>query len=245
MNSIRRIVGLTALLIATTSTAAAQTGRGFISVNGGTLNGSQQVRQPSQSFDHALFGPERGSFESTYPAGSGTVFDIGGGVRAWRQLAVGASVSRFRRQDDLHVTALLPHPFHFRQPRTIATTESGVTRDETAVHLQVMWASAAGRSVEVALFGGPSFFTIAQDVATGVTFSQTYPYDSATFDGVRRGKPSETGIGFNAGADIGFYFSRYVGAGGTIRFARATVDLGGVAIRAGGLLASAGLRVRF
>ena len=245
MNRIRRFAGLTALLLATTSTATAQTGRGFVSVNGGTLNGSQQVRQPTQNFDHALFGPERGSFESTYPAGGGTVFDVAGGVRVWRQLAVGGGVSRFRRQDDLHVTAQLPHPFRFRQPRTIATTESGVTRDETAVHLQVMWAAAAGRSVEVALFGGPSFFVVAQDVATGVTFSQTYPYDSATFDGVRRGKPSEAGIGFNAGADLGYYFSRHVGAGGTIRFTRATVELGGAAVEAGGLLASAGLRVRF
>lgn len=83
MSRTRRIVGLAALLIATTSSATAQTGRGFVSVNGGTLNGSQQVRQPTQNFDHALFGPERGSFESTYAAGGTIRFtratvDLGG-----------------------------------------------------------------------------------------------------------------------------------------------------------------------
>ena len=74
---------------------------------------------------------------------------------------------------------------------------------------------------------------------------QTYPYDSATLVGIQRQTPSESAIGFNAGADVGVYFTRWIGVGGTIRFTRATVELNGTEVAAGGLLASGGLRVRF
>ena len=56
---------------------------------------------------------------NTYPAGGGTAFDISVGVKVWRQLAFGAGVSLFSRQDELQVTAQLPHSFHFDQPRRI------------------------------------------------------------------------------------------------------------------------------
>ena len=58
-------------------------------------------------------------FASTYPAGGGTAFDISVGVKVWRQLAFGVGVSLFSRQDELQVTAQLPHSFHFDQPRRI------------------------------------------------------------------------------------------------------------------------------
>ena len=71
-------------------------------------------------------------FASTYQAGGGTAFDISVGVKVWRQLAFGAGVSLFSRQDELQVTAQLPHPFHFDKPRRITGTAQGLTREETA-----------------------------------------------------------------------------------------------------------------
>ena len=244
MNSTRRIAALAVLLMAVASTATAQTTRGFLAINGGMLSGSQGLQQ-ARTLEDALFGPELGSMETSYPDGGGTSLDIAGGVRIWRQLAVGGGVSRFSRRDDLHVTARLPHPFHFDRPRTVTQTDPDVTRDETAVHLQGMWVATAGPSVEIAVFGGASFFSVAQDWATSVTFTHTYPYDSATLVGIQRQTPSDSAIGFNAGVDVGVYFTRWIGVGGTFRFTRATVELDGTEVAAGGLLASGGLRVRF
>ena len=56
---------------------------------------------------------------------------------------------------------------------------------------------------------------------------------------------SESAIGFNVGADVWIYFTRWIGVGGAIRFTRVIVDLDAVEVEAGGLLTSAGLRVRF
>ena len=243
MNSTRYIATL-ALLLACGDTATAQTTRGFLAVNGGLLSGSKEVRQ-AQTFDDVLFGPEQGRFDSTYPAGGGTAFDISGGVTVWRQLAFGAGVSLFSRQDDLQVTAQLPHSFHFDQLRRITGTAQGLTREETAVHVQAMWVAPVGQRVEIAVFGGPSFVSVTQDMATGITFTQVYPYDTAGFTGIQRRMLSESAIGFHVGADVGIYFTRWIGVGGAIRFTRAIIDMDAVEVEAGGLLTSAGLRVRF
>ena len=126
----------------------------------------------------------------------------GVGVKVWRQLAFGAGVSLFSRQDELQVTAQLPHPFHFDQPRRITGTAQGLTREETAVHVQAMWVAPVGQRVEIAVFGGPSFVSVTQDMATGITFTQVYPYDTAAFTGIQRRMLSASAIGFNVGADV-------------------------------------------
>ena len=59
---------------------------------------------------------------------------------------------------------------------------------------------------------------------------------------------SESGIGFNVGVDVGYYFSPAVGVGGMARFTRGTVDFGAVegsSATVGGLMVGGGLRVRF
>ena len=163
----------------------------------------------------------------------------------WRNLAVGAGISLFSRQDSLQVTAQLPHPFHFDRPRAISGTAADLAREETALHVQAMWLAPVGERVEIAVFGGPSFVNVTQDVMTGVRFTQAYPYDAAEYTGIDRAARSASATGFNVGADVGFYFTRWLGAGGAVRFTRANADLDGVEIEAGGLLATAGLRVRF
>ena len=232
------------LLLALCGTATAQTTRGFLSVNGGILSGSNAARQ-SRTFDNALFGSERGRVEGTFPDGGGTVFDVTGGVKLWRGLAIGAGVSRYSRTEDVSVTARLPHPFFFGRPRTVSGTLRAQERNETAIHLQAMWVAPLGRRVEIAVFGGPSIFNVSQDLLTRVRFDQQYPYDSATLTDIRDKSATAFAAGFHVGTDAGVYFTRWIGLGGTVRFTRATARLDGVKVEAGGLLTSAGLRVRF
>ena len=103
---------------------------------------------------------------------------------------------------------------------------------------------------EIAVFGGPTFFDIKQDLVTDVLFTNTYPYDTATYTGTTTGRQSESTVGFNAGADVTFYFSSHVGVGVLARFSRATIDLpsqdgGTVAVDTGGFQTGGGLRLRF
>ena len=144
--------------------------------------------------------------------------DAAAGARLWRQLGVGVGVSRLSRSETVDLSGQLPHPFFFDRPRAVNGTESGVSREETALHVYARWGIPVGQSVEVALFGGPTFFSVSQAFVTGIDFDQAYPYDTATLTGAMTRTEDGSTIGFNVGADIAVYFSRWVGVGGLLLF---------------------------
>ena len=171
-------------------------------------------------------------------------------MRVWRNLAVGVAVSAFGKESDTSVTARIPHPFFFDRDRQVSGSPGDLRREETAVHVQAIWVVPVSAALEVAVFGGPTFFNISQDLVTDVLFTQVYPYDTATYAGISTGRQSESKVGFNVGADVSFYFSGHVGVGWLARFSRATIDLpsqdgGTVTVDTGGFQTGGGLRLRF
>ena len=105
-------------------------------------------------------------------------------------------------------------------------------------------------TLDIGIFGGPTFFIVDQDLATEVEFTHAFPFDTASFTGVTTSSESESGIGFNVGIDVGYYFSPTLGVGGMARFTRGTVDFisvdgGSASATVGGLNVGGGLRVRF
>jgi hypothetical protein len=125
-----------------------------------------------------------------------------------------------------------------------------LTHEELGVHLQVMAMLPVGQRLSVVVFGGPSFFRMSRGLVADVQYDDRYPYDSATFAGAGTSDASARKLGFNTGADVGYFFASNVGVGGVIRFSGATVNLDAqdgttVAVDAGGFQAGAGLRLRF
>ncbi len=193
---------------------------------------------------------EDGRVDTTYALKSGPAFDVAGGGRIWRQLSVGVGVTRFSRSTAAEVTATIPHPFFFSRPRTVTGEADDFAREELAVHVQARLAVPISRRMQAMVFGGPSFFQVTQDLATDVHYTESYPYDTASFAGVDSTSVKKSGTGFNVGADVAYYFLNNVGVGGTVQFSRATIDLplvGGddVSVKAGGTQVGAGLRLRF
>jgi hypothetical protein len=213
-----------------------------VSGNGGYQATSNDFRQRTTFTEHF----EEGSFDTAYPVKSGPQFDVGGWVRAWKNLALGATVSRFRKSGTADVTAQIPHPFFFAQNRQIQGS-TGVDRSELAAHVQATWLVPVTNRVDVALMGGPSWFNVEQGIVSRVNYRDSYPYDSATFAAASIERQSKSALGFNAGVDLTVRFSRYAGVGGFVRFSRASVELNGAAdsINTGGAQMGSGLRLRF
>ena len=233
-------------------------GRGFISINGGL--------QPSTSdfSDTVVFAASGGvytervsgaaaqepaSFTSTSSIDAGTLFDVNGGVRLWRTLGIGVGVSRAALGVATNVWAQVPHLFVFGRDRSIAGT-APLTREETAVHVQVLAILPVSEAFAVRVFGGPTFFTVTQDLVSDVEFTHSYPYATAAFSAATTVSAQESKVGFNVGADVAYYFSTHVGVGWLTRYSAATIDLpsvngGTVSITAGGLHTAGGLRLRF
>lgn len=240
------ITGFAVLALHVSASNSFAQARGFVSVNGG-------YRATSTDFTHDVVFTqfvEQGSINSSYFVDKGPQLDIAGGARVWRSLGAGVAVTRFSKSGGASVVARIPHPFFFNQLRSVEGDAAGLKHEELAVHIQAMAILPVGERLSVAVFGGPSLFQVKRGLVDDVRYNDQYPYDSATFASAETSNASASKLGFNAGVDIGYFFSRSVGVGGLIRFSGATVDFDAPdgntqPIDAGGLQAGAGLRLRF
>jgi hypothetical protein len=247
----RRTVTVLILSLAALGTArpgAAQTPwpeRFWLSVNGGVQPTPNNF---SDSFDLPLY-VENEHVNVDYPVKGGALIAASGGYRVWKQLAVGIGVTRYNRRGSSAVSAELPHPFFDNQFRHVEGSV-GTTRHEVGAHLLIGWMMPLTGKLRVLLTAGPSVLTVGHTLVTNVTFSETFPYDTATFTGATTRDASATAAGFNAGADVFWMFSHGVGAGGLVQITRARVreDAGNsrtISLDAGGVQVGAGLRFVF
>ena len=217
--------------------------RGYVFVNGAYQAGGSSFSE-TFTFDKYL---EQASIETDYPAKNAPGFDAAGAYRAWKSLAVGVAVSYIPTSTTGSVSGTIPHPFHYDTPRPVSGT-AAIDRSETAVHVLAAWVVPVGRKIQLTLSGGPSIFMVSQSLVDSAPYDEAYPYDEATLRDPVVTDVSKTAVGFNAGLDVGYYFTPTVGVGGGVRFARATVDLpihgSSVSTDAGGVQALVGLRFR-
>jgi hypothetical protein len=217
----------------------------WLSVSGG-------IQATNNSFDDAFdltLYTEPEHVTVNYPAKRGLLIAGSGAYRVWRQLFVGLGATHYSVSGDAEVTAQLPHPFFDKTYRTVEGT-APMTRSEVGAHVLFGWMVRPSRTVRVMLTAGPSYITATQPIATDVTFTEAYPYDTAQFTGVKTTANSRGAAGFNAGADVFWMFAKNVGAGGLVQFTHARIKASAnagrsVSFDAGGGQVGAGLRFLF
>jgi hypothetical protein len=224
--------------------AAPKPARLFISIDGGTQQKSSGF---SDAFDVPLY-LENEHVSTTYPEYQGVFVSFAARYRLWKHLTAGVGVSSFSDTGDAAITASIPHPFFDNQPRTVSGTASA-KREELSVYPTVGWIVPFSSSIQLSLNAGPSIMTVKQPFVTEIHFSETYPYDTALFTSADLTTSSATAVGFYAGADVSWMFSKHLGVGGVIQVTRATVkEKAGdrtVSIDAGGAQAGGGVRFVF
>ena len=99
--------------------------RGYIAIGGWY----QPVGTTFTDQVHPIIDVEAADIDTEYDTGSTGGFDVGGGVRVWRNLAIGAQVSRFSKSGSASVDARIPHPLFFRQPRTVTGDAGALAHD--------------------------------------------------------------------------------------------------------------------
>ena len=219
---------------------------GFLAAGGGYQLTSNNVHDAKTFIENA----EQARLSTDYTVQKGPAFDVNGGGIVASHLALGAGVTRFSRSTPSTLSGSSPHPFFFSQPRAFSGSVDSLMREELAVHVLVGGVFPAGDRVQVMVSGGPSFFQVKQDVVTGYTLNEAYPYDQATFKNAVTTSAKDSKIGFNAGGDVAVFFSRQVGVGLSAKFAQAKVDLPSASgstteVKVGGFQTGGGLRVRF
>src|SRR5262245_9747398 len=236
-----------AAALASASPARAQTDppRGVVFVNGGYQMTGNDFANTSTFRANV----EDGNITGDYQVKGGPTFDVGAGVRLGRSLGIGVGVTRLSGSTASTVSGTVPHPFYFNRPRPVTGAAVGLERSELAVHVQGQVLAPLGSHLLVTLFGGPSFFRLDQELVTSFTWSDTYPFDDAAFNSATTSSASGSSVGFNAGADVAYFFTRSVGIGAVLQFSRATIALdlseSSPEVKVGGTKAGGGLRLRF
>lgn len=217
----------------------------YVSVDGAMQVGGNDFQGSGTFVEHA----EEGRFDTDYSVSNGPAFNIGGGYRLLSTVGVGVAVTRFSKSTPTQLTASVPHPFFFNQGRAVSGDVGGLTREELAIHVRASYLFPTGRRFQVMAFGGPSFFRVTQDVVADFTYTETYPYDAATFASGQASEARQSKIGVNAGVDVAYFFTDRLGVGGLVQFSGATLDFdtpgGAQDVKAGGVQAGGGLRLRF
>jgi hypothetical protein len=212
------------------------------------LQATERIFESNQTFPLYL---ETGSFKFERTIRKPSIFGGGLAVRLHRRLYAGMAISVLNNTGPGTVTAQVPHPLLFNQMRTVTGDVQNTTRFETGEHFQVAWTVPAAYKLEFTVFGGPSLFITEQTYVTELALGldrETYPFDTFPFAGAATDTFKGNIIGYNAGVDLTWRFSKNVGVGMLIRYSggnKQFTPAGGTPfkVEAGGLHAMGGLRI--
>ena len=117
------------------------------------------------------------------------------------------------------------------------------------MHVQAAyWAQLTPR-LDLIVSGGPSFFRVEQDFVSDVAYTETAPYDTATFQGATVERQQQSVTGGNIGGEVGWRLARHFGLAGAVRYSRARPPTSPAPARrrspVGGLHLGGGVRLLF
>lgn len=186
--------------------------------------------------------------QTSLSLGVAPFFDGGARVRVTRTLSIGAVGFLSASKADGSLDAQVPHPFYFNQPRAIGGTLSRLDHSERGVHVELAYPISVARGREITVFGGPSFVHVQQALVTDLAYTESYPFDTATFSNATTGAVTANAFGANVGADVTWRLGRSVRAGALVRYTFANPTLtaapgNSVSMHAGGYQVGGGLRM--
>lgn len=192
---------------------------------------------------------ERSTYSSSFKPGSGPAYDVSVGYRIHRQWSVVAGGSSITRSSSAAVTAEIPHPFFFNQPRAVSGSQD-LKRQESAIRLDIAWTAPVSRRLDVTVSAGPTMFRVKQDLVSAVNYRESFPFDTADFVGATTVRRSKSVTGFNAGLDVTCRLTRNVGVGGGVRFSRGSTSIDSssgtpIDLPVGGAQVGGGVRIGF
>ena len=189
---------------------------------------------------------------TSYTAATG----LGGAVALqaslYRGLGLLVGYSHISRDTTGSLDVNRPHPLYLNRARDTEGDLSGGSYSEGAFDVDAAYARTAG-ALDWSLFGGVTFFQVKAGLLDVPTFGETYPYNSFTIQSTPSRDVQQNATGWNLGGRLDYRFGgqKRFGAGVTLRYSSASVELLGpqattpATVDAGGLSVGGGFRVYF
>ena len=192
---------------------------------------------------------EQARIESLHRQPRAQGYEVGAQYRITGPLAVGGAVQLFRNDREASYVASLPHPFFFERFRELSGTETGLTNEELAVHLD-MFVTKTWGDFTFDVFGGPSWFSTRTELLVDVLYGEAFPFDAVELQRTQLRVLENRPRGYNFGASATVRITSIFGLDLEARYskARATFLVEGareIELDVGGLRLGAGLRLLF
>lgn len=192
------LLGCAFVIGASRQANAQATDRGYINIGFGVEWGDSNLND-TKSF---TIYEEAARVNSASHWTSGSIFDVGAGVRVWRNLTVGAAYHQETNTADVQLDGSIPSPVFFNRPRNFSATVGGFERKEYGTHLQFGWMIPFGDKLDVLAFAGPSWFRLQQDVVSDVTPGERGSPFTEVIVKETKTTQKKNATGFNVGADV-------------------------------------------
>ena len=171
------------------------------------------------------------------------------------QFAAGVNFNAVNYEYQGALVIEVPHPFlRNRHATDIDVTADMLERQDRAVDVSLIYVARTPDAWRVRLFGGPTYFRLKQQMVSDIIYNHVFNligFNSVDIQRYEFETEEGNAWGLHAGVDAGYFFSRYVGVGGVVRFNRGTVKVDDplseeeVELKAGHVTAGGGLRLRF
>ncbi len=198
--------------------------RGYINVGWGVESGSSAMTDTRTSTIYE----EAATINSAATFTSGSLFDVGVGIRVMRNLIVGAAYHQEQNDTEGTVAGLIPSPVFFNRPRTLTGTEL-LERKESAAHINIGWVFPIGTKFDLIVTGGPSFFRLTQDVISNAVPNEAGATSTTISSTITKAERNKSVTGYNAGVDATYIVwsndSVRLGAGAFVRFTQASTEV--------------------
>jgi hypothetical protein len=229
-------------------------GLGFIELSGGAQGGSHLL---TETTTFTLY-DEQASIVAAQNYGGGPLLGVGGGVRVWKNLLVGATFTRTRDTMDTVLTGRIPNPLFLNQFRDAEFRDGSLRHVERVVHVSATWMLPLREDLALGVSFGPSFASVSHEFARDVRITETAGpplFQAATISEPAFVRNSASGttvhVGANLAYDLPFRLGRTGRVGASLGFRYFTGDVsmagaaGTVDVKYGGPQVTGGVRVGF
>lgn len=251
-----RLTALAATFVLVTSSAFAQApAHTWIDFN--VVSVQPQQDEQTYTLRTSLFG-ETATAATTYPTFSrATGRAVDAGVNVHSMFGLGVHFDPVNYEYPVGLAVNIPHPAIFNRFASDAdVTSETLERRDRGIDVYAAFIPHTPDAWRIRLFGGPTHFTVTQEMVEGVRYNQVFnPLTGANVVDITthtNKTVEDSAWGFNVGADVSYFFSKYVGVGGVARFNRGTVKIASepfttesTELKAGHTAVGGGLRLRF
>jgi hypothetical protein len=192
-----------------------------------------QSAQTAQTFSFStpLF-RETSAAATAYPVlADVTGASISGGIGIQHGFGVAIHFDAVNYRSTVGLGVTVPSPYFFNTSAIAGgATATPLERQDRSVDISAVYTVPTLEGhLSVRVFGGPTYFHLTNQMVETIRYTQAagifIPINAVTVTGFTQREVSGSSWGFNAGADMSWFFTRHVGVGGGLRFNRGAVTV--------------------